>query len=118
MEPDPQPWSVINQLMEHRDFEAITLGWGGGDVESDLYQEYDSSQIADAGDNFISYSNPEFDKTVRQARQTMDRDARMKLWQQADRILFEDQPYTFLYSRQECDSSTNAFITSSAPWLS
>jgi len=101
MEPDPQPWSVINQLMEHRDFEAITLGWGGGDVESDLYQEYDSSQIADAGDNFISYSNPEFDKTVRQARQTMDRDARMKLWQQADRILFEDQPYTFLYSRQE-----------------
>ena len=101
MEPDPQQWAVLNQRLQHRDFEAIFFGWGGGDVESDPYQEYDSSQIEDAGDNFMSYSNPEFDKIIREARRTMDRDKRMKLWQQADRILYEDQPYTFLYSRQE-----------------
>jgi peptide/nickel transport system substrate-binding protein len=97
---DPQPWSVINQKLEHRDFDAIFLGWSS-DVEADPYQEFDSSQIADAGDNFCSYSNPEFDKVVRQARQTMDRDARMKLWQKSDRFLFDDQVYTFLCSRQE-----------------
>ena len=97
---DPQPWAVINKLMEHRDFDAIFLGWSG-DVESDLYQLYDSTQIADAGDNFVSYSNPEFDSVVRKARTTVDRDARMKLWQQGHRILADDQVYTFLLSRQE-----------------
>lgn len=99
MEPDPQQWAVVIQRVEHRDFEALTMGWGGN-LESDLYQEFDSSQIADAGDNFMSYSNPEFDRVVAEARRTMDRDKRMKLWHECHRILAEDQPYTFLYDRK------------------
>jgi peptide/nickel transport system substrate-binding protein len=98
---DPQPWAVMIKKLEHRDFEAIYMGWGGGDVEADPYQEFDSSQIQDAGDNFMSYNDPEFDKAIHQARITVDHDARMKLWQQADRILYEDQPYTFMFARQE-----------------
>ncbi|HSP01371.1 MAG TPA: ABC transporter substrate-binding protein, partial [Thioalkalivibrio sp.] len=35
----------------------------------------------------------------------VDEEARMPLWQQAERILHEDQPYTFLMRRQ-----TLAFI--------
>jgi peptide/nickel transport system substrate-binding protein len=100
MEPDPQQWAVCLQRMNHRDFDAVTLGWGGS-LESDLYQEFDSSQIADEGDNFISYRNPDFDKVVREARRTIDVPKRMELWHQAHRILAEDQPYTFLYERQE-----------------
>ncbi len=101
MDPDPQQWSVLQQHIDHRDYEAVFMGWGGGDVEADPYQEYDSSQIADAGDNFVSYSNPALDKLIRQARVTLERDKRMKMWQECDRILFEDQPYTFLLARDE-----------------
>ena len=35
-----------------------------------------------------------------QARATVDEAARMPLWQQAERIMVEDQPYTFLMRRQ------------------
>ena len=99
MEPDPQQWSIVNDRIEHREIDAVMMGWAGS-LESDLYQEFDSTQSSDQGDNFISYNNPEFDKVVRQARQTIDDAKRMELWHQCHRILAEDQPYTFLFSRK------------------
>ncbi len=101
MDPDPQQWAVLQQRIDHRDFEGVFMGWGGGDVEADLFQEYDSSQIADAGDNFCAYSNAKLDELIRGARVTLDKDKRMKMWQECDRILSEDQPYTFLLARDE-----------------
>ena len=98
LELDPQDWPIVQTDLDNRDFDAITLGWGGA-IESDLYQEFDSSQIADKGDNFMSYVNPRLDAVVRQARQTVDDKKRMELWHQAHRILNDDQPYTFLNSR-------------------
>jgi peptide/nickel transport system substrate-binding protein len=98
MEPDPVEWSILIKKLDERNFDAITLSWGGS-VESDLYQEFDSSQIADQGDNFMSYKNPQLDETVRAARATVDTKKRMDIWHKAHAILHEDQPYTFLLSR-------------------
>jgi peptide/nickel transport system substrate-binding protein len=98
MEPDPVDWPILMKDLDNRDFDAVTLGWGGG-IESDLYQEFDSSQMADQGDNFMSYSNPKLDELVREARRTVDEKKRMELWHKAHAILHEDQPYTFLNSR-------------------
>lgn len=97
MDPDPVDWPILVKKLDTRDFEVISLRWGGA-VESDLYQEFDSSQIQDQGDNFMSYSNPALDKILRQARQTVETPKRMELWHEAHRILAEDQPYTFLMS--------------------
>jgi peptide/nickel transport system substrate-binding protein len=96
---DPVDWPVLQKKLDTRDFDAISLGWGGS-VESDLYQEFDSSQIADQGDNFMSYVNPKFDELAREARRTVDFNKRMALWHKCHAILHEDQPYTFLCSRQ------------------
>ncbi len=95
---DPVDWPLLVKKLDERDFEAVSLGWGGA-IESDLYQEFDSSQIPDRADNFMSYSNPDLDRVVRQARKTVDDAARMKLWHEAHRILARDQPYTFLLER-------------------
>jgi peptide/nickel transport system substrate-binding protein len=99
LDADPVDWPILVKKLDTRDFEAITLGWGGS-IESDLYQEFDSSQIADQGDNFMSYSNPKLDAIVREARVTVDDKKRMGLWHQAHHILADDQPYTFLLSRK------------------
>ena len=102
--PKPTEWSVMIDLIKQRDFDAITLGWTSS-LETDIYQIFHSSQIADGGDNFISYKNPRLDQLIDKARATVDETARMPLWQEAERILHEDQPYTFLMRRQ-----TLAFI--------
>jgi peptide/nickel transport system substrate-binding protein len=104
MRPRPTEWSVMLDLLNRKDFDAITLGWTSG-VETDIYQMFHSSQTVAGGDNFINYRNPQLDELIERARGEVDEDARMLLWQAAERILHEDQPYTFLMRRQ-----TLAFI--------
>ncbi len=98
MDPEKLEWAVFVQRLDNRNFDAVTLGWGGGAVESDVRQMFHSSQIDNAANNFTHYVNPELDKLIDEARITLDEDARMKLWHQVHAILWEDQPYTFLYT--------------------
>lgn len=93
--PFPQEWPVMIESMDKRTYDAITLAWTSG-IEIDVYQMFHSSQIKDGGDNFMSYRSPELDKLVEEARKTVDESKRMPLWQQVEKILHEDQPYTFL----------------------
>ncbi len=92
--PIPSEWPVMLEKLDKKNFEAITLGWGGS-IESDLYQIFHSSQIEE-GDNRTAYTSLELDKVIDEARKTIDEDKRMLLWQQAEKILYEDLPYTFL----------------------
>ena len=99
MIPFPQEWPVMLENLDKKDFDAITLGWTSG-IETDLYQIFHSAQAISNGDNYISYKNPALDKLIVEARRTVDEGKRMPLWQQAERILYEDQPYTFLMRRK------------------
>jgi peptide/nickel transport system substrate-binding protein len=104
MRPRPTEWSVMLENIQRKDFDAITLGWTSG-VEIDIFQMFHSSQTLEGGDNFIGYRNPELDRLIDTARAEVDEDKRMTLWQQAERILVADQPYTFLFRR-----NTLAFV--------
>jgi peptide/nickel transport system substrate-binding protein len=86
--------------MTNRDFHAVTLSWGGGDPEGDIRQMFHSSQIADNGDNVMSYVNPKLDEAIDKARSTIDKAKRMEYWRESHRILHEDQPYTFLFNKK------------------
>ncbi|MGM0680218.1 MAG: peptide-binding protein [Pseudomonadota bacterium] len=99
MIPKPTEWSVMLDLINKRDFDAITLGWTSG-VETDIYQIFHSKQIESGGDNFVGYENEQLDQLIEQARGTVDEARRMPLWQEAERILHNDQPYTFLMRRE------------------
>lgn len=102
--PTPQEWPVMVEQLTNKDFEAITLGWTSG-IETDIFQMFHSSQTKTNGDNFINYKSPELDKLIDDARKTVDAEKRMKLWKQAEAVMYEDQPYSFLFRRQ-----TLAFI--------
>ncbi|WP_093067230.1 peptide-binding protein [Thiothrix caldifontis] len=99
MEPFPQEWPVMLESLNKKEFDAITLGWTSG-IETDIFQMFHSSQAKTDGDNSISYKSPALDKLIDQARATVDETQRMPLWQQAERIMVDDQPYTFLMRRQ------------------
>jgi len=93
--PKPTEWSVMLDLLDKKDFDAITLGWTSG-LETDIYQMFHSNQMKAGGDNFINYKNSRLDELIVEARATVDEDKRMPLWQEAEAIMYEDQPYTFL----------------------
>lgn len=98
--PEPYEWSVFSERVADRKFDAVSMAWGGN-VESDPYQIWHSSQIEGRGSNFIGFRNAEADALIEQARETLDKDKRNKLYHQFHRILHEEQPYTFVYTRPE-----------------
>ena len=106
--PKPTEWSVMLDILNNKNFDAITLGWTSG-LETDIYQMFHSSQMKAGGDNFISYKNPKLDELIVKARATVDEEKRMPLWQEAEAIIFDDQPYTFLMRRKRLAFLDNRF---------
>ena len=71
--------------------------------EDDIYQMFDSSQIQNQADDFMSrYANPARYgcRSSNGPATTVDEEKRMKLWHECQRILHDDQPYTFLTVRK------------------
>jgi len=96
--PAPFEWSVVISRVIDRDFDAMVMGWGG-DVLEDFYQIFHSSQIANRGSNYVGFENPQADAILEQIRRTFDKAERDHLCHRFHRILHEEQPYTFLFTR-------------------
>ncbi len=47
--------------------------------------------------NHVGYKNPEVDKLIEQLRVTLEPEEQIKLYHQIHRLIYDDQPYTFLY---------------------
>ncbi len=98
--PDPFEWSVFIRRLQDRQFDAVNLAWHGG-LAQDPYQIWHSSQIGNRGSNYVGFNVPEADAIIEEARRTLDEEKRNKLYHRFHRILHEEQPYTFVYTRPE-----------------
>ena len=98
MVPEPYEWSVFISKLSDREFEATAVGWGG-DVLEDFYQIFHSSQIGNRGSNYVGFNDSESDALLEEIRQTFDKGRRVELCHRLHRIMHEEQPYTFLFTR-------------------
>jgi peptide/nickel transport system substrate-binding protein len=90
-------WSVF--LTEHigrRNFDAVLLGWSIP-LDPDNYDIWHSSKTKEGEFNFVGYRNREVDELLTQARRTFDQSSRQRMYRQVHRLIYEDQPYLFLY---------------------
>ena len=90
-------WSVYLERLENRTYDACSLGWSTN-FDPDPYQVWHSQGIAPPGSNHIGYANPELDALIEELRATFDMPRRIALARRIERIIHEDQPYTFLYA--------------------
>ena len=104
----PVEWSTLLQKTKERNYDAVFMGWGGT-VEDDLNQEFSTEAMKGVGDNFVQYSNPEFDRILQIARFTPDPVKRRGMWHQLHRIIADDQPYTFVFADKELDAVSKRF---------
>jgi peptide/nickel transport system substrate-binding protein len=96
-----QEWSVFLKDYLSKDFEAAVSGYSGFvDPDRDLSGTY----VTGKQNNFMSYSNPEFDKLIEQAASVSDQAQRAKLYQQAQTILATDAPMVFLYAANQYEA--------------
>jgi peptide/nickel transport system substrate-binding protein len=90
-------WTIFAQTVAERNFDAVRFAWGTG-IDDDPFQIWHSSQIGGGGSNFISYSNPEVDQIIESGRNIFDPIRRWALFRRLHQILYQEQPYTFLFS--------------------
>ncbi|HAZ10132.1 MAG TPA: peptide-binding protein [Candidatus Omnitrophica bacterium] len=90
-------WSAfVSEFIDKRRFEAVLLGWGLS-LDPDMYDIWHSSKTKQGEFNFVSYSNAEVDDLLLKGRRTFNQEERKKIYQKIHKILYEDQPYLFLY---------------------
>jgi peptide/nickel transport system substrate-binding protein len=89
-------FQALVEKMNERDFDALMLGWSMG-IESDPYQLWHSSQLQ-KGHNFTGFSTPEMDSIIEKARLEFNNEKRNKMYHRFHEILYENQPYTFLFT--------------------
>jgi peptide/nickel transport system substrate-binding protein len=92
-------WSILLDRVKHFDFDAVILGWtSSGSQPPDLYQIWHSSQAIEGGSNMISYKNAEVDRILTDYRIEFDAAKRKVLYDRFQEILYDEQPYTFVYA--------------------
>ncbi|MBW8015279.1 MAG: hypothetical protein FVQ82_03765 [Planctomycetes bacterium] len=98
--PDPYEGSIFFNRVKDRQFDAVNMAWGGG-LAADPYQVWHSSQIGKRGSNYVGFNIPEADKLIEDARKEFDADKRNAMYKKFHRIVHEQQPYTFIYSKPQ-----------------
>jgi peptide/nickel transport system substrate-binding protein len=96
-------WALFTQLVGEHRFDATSLRWGNSDVAQDPYEIWHSSQMKE-GSNFVSFKHSQADAIIEQARATLDDARRNELYRELGRLLYDEAPYTFLYSRASLDA--------------
>jgi ABC-type transport system substrate-binding protein len=76
----------------------MIMGWGGSIID-DYYQVFHSSQIGNRGANYVGFNNKKADKLLEQIRRTLDDNKRIALSREFHKLLYDEQPYTFLFAR-------------------
>lgn len=76
-------------------FDAYILQWSG-DMDPDLFPLFHSSQH-EGGLNYVAYVNPEVDELLERGRRTLDPDKRVEIYRRLHEVIYQDQPYLFLY---------------------
>jgi peptide/nickel transport system substrate-binding protein len=90
-------WTIFLNDVKNHQFDAVVLGWQMSTIEPDAYQVWHSSQAANKGSNAISYKNSRVDEILEMYRREFDPQKRIEMYKEFQRILHEDQPYTFLF---------------------
>ncbi len=91
-------WSVFLDKIKKHNFDACFAGWQLSVTPDDPYQIWHSSQSESEGSNYMSYKNPEADKLLEANRVEFDDAKRKEILNKWQKIVYEDQPVTFLWS--------------------
>ncbi len=99
-------FNAMTKRLQARDFEAVLGGWSAG-----LF--VDPSPFWHSGEeyhfNYPSYANADVDALIDKALATPDPDEAAPIWKEMQQQVYEDQPYMFLWWRDEIVAIDNRF---------
>jgi len=93
----PMEWGAFVEKVDTGDYEACSLSLNL-DPNPDLRPNWHSSQVPPSGMNHAFYRNPRADALMDEIAGTFDREKARVLYAELQRVIAEDQPFTFLHT--------------------
>ncbi|MBD3266520.1 hypothetical protein GF373_07600 [bacterium] len=91
-------WATFLQQARQHDFEAQIAAWGTGTDPDTGWNLWRTEQY-ETGRNYIGYSNKRVDELFEMGRNEFDREKRASIYQEIHKLIYKDQPYTFIANR-------------------
>ena len=92
-------WNTLNRdFIDAGNFDAVILGWELSKDPAFINNIWESSSINE-GNNFISFNNSEVDKLLEEGTLTLDKEKREVIYKKIYRLIADEYPYVFLYSK-------------------
>jgi ABC-type transport system substrate-binding protein len=97
----PAQWALMLQRLRKKEFDATILGWALN-WKNDPFQIFHGSQAdLPESSNSGGYANPEVDALIERLRVTMDPEAQTEIYHKIHRLIYDDQPYVFLFADRQ-----------------
>src|SRR5690606_11784588 len=95
--PETAEWAtLVSAVTERREFEVVGGDFAGVTAEpTELYEDFHTNGTS----NYSSYSNPELDALLEQARETVDIEAAKPIYSEIQKIIIEEVPFFFAWYR-------------------
>ena len=90
-------WTIMLDKVRKGDFDAVILGWRMSVTPPDPYQLWHSTQAVQGGSNHVAFKNAEVDEILESYRVEFDPQKRKQLMDRFQEILYDEQPYAFLF---------------------
>ena len=94
---------------DKREFDMVALAWVKTPGLDDMKQVWHSEADRQGGSNRVGFGTPESDKLIDEIRITLDKEKQKELYLKVQEIIYEEQPYVFLFVPAERIAINNRF---------
>lgn len=98
--PQGLDFAVFYEKAQKHDFDAMLGAWSGSCFPDDFTQTWHSSSWISQGSNYTGFGNAASDALIDSIKVTLNDALRIPMVKRLQRIIYEEQPYVFLYSAQ------------------
>ncbi len=91
-------WTVYLDKTKKHEFDATYAAWQLNVTPEDPFQIWHSSQAQGEGSNIESFINKESDDLIEAFRNEFDDSKRIEIIKKWQQLIYDEQPYTFLWS--------------------
>ncbi|SFU79156.1 ABC transporter substrate-binding protein [Alicyclobacillus macrosporangiidus] len=105
-------WATYLKKTDSGEHTMCLLGWSAGtwDPTTFMYTLLDSKNAVPPANNSAFYKNPAVDKLLEQALTVSDQNQRAELYKQAQKLVFQDEPYVPLVHSQPVRAGSKRVI--------
>ena len=111
----PKEFTVLIDQVKKRDYDIYSSGWGQAPIPDDPKQLWHSESDTPSGGNRVSFRNEEADRLIEAIQVTLDEDKRHELYLEFQELIYEEQPYIFLFSPLERIAISKRFEAKASP---